>query len=85
MVQILAISLTVFCFAIIQKLYDTLGIHLHHRQAAVVHSEDLPALAPQSRLRGHSVPVSFLSTVFCEVPFVKYSHILFFWLLMYDI
>ncbi|PON53157.1 Circularly permuted (CP)-type guanine nucleotide-binding (G) domain containing protein [Trema orientale] len=39
------------------KLYDTPGVHLHHRQAAVVHSEDLPALAPQSRIRGQSFPV----------------------------
>lgn len=38
------------------RLYDTPGVHLHHRQAAVVHSEDLPALAPQSRLRGQSFP-----------------------------
>ncbi|XP_011076376.1 putative nitric oxide synthase [Sesamum indicum] len=38
------------------KLYDTPGVHLHHRQAAVIHSEDLPALAPQSRLRGQSFP-----------------------------
>ncbi|XP_048326532.1 NO-associated protein 1, chloroplastic/mitochondrial isoform X2 [Ziziphus jujuba] len=38
------------------KLYDTPGVHLHHRQAAVVHSEDLPALAPQSRLRGQPFP-----------------------------
>ncbi|XP_047316141.1 putative nitric oxide synthase [Impatiens glandulifera] len=38
------------------KLYDTPGVHLHHRQAAVVHSEDLPTLAPQSRLRGQSFP-----------------------------
>ncbi|XP_062153755.1 NO-associated protein 1, chloroplastic/mitochondrial isoform X3 [Alnus glutinosa] len=40
------------------KLYDTPGVHLHHRQAAVVHSDDLPVLAPQSRLRGHSVVVT---------------------------
>ncbi|CAH2041915.1 unnamed protein product [Thlaspi arvense] len=40
------------------KLYDTPGVHLHHRQAAVVHSDDLPALAPQSRLRGRSFPNS---------------------------
>ncbi|GKV33813.1 hypothetical protein SLEP1_g42267 [Rubroshorea leprosula] len=40
------------------KLYDTPGVHLHHRQAAVVNSEDLPALAPQSRLRGQSFPVA---------------------------
>ncbi|KAL5569907.1 hypothetical protein UlMin_026482 [Ulmus minor] len=40
------------------KLYDTPGVHLHHRQAAVVHSEDLPALAPQSRLRGQPFPNS---------------------------
>ncbi|KAL3524154.1 hypothetical protein ACH5RR_016988 [Cinchona calisaya] len=38
------------------KLYDTPGVHLHHRQAAVVHAEDLPTLAPQSRLRGRSLP-----------------------------
>ncbi|KAF7824846.1 putative nitric oxide synthase [Senna tora] len=36
------------------KLYDTPGVHLHHRQTAVVHSEDLSCLAPQSRLRGRS-------------------------------
>lgn len=40
------------------KLYDTPGVHLHHRQAAVVHSEDLPALAPRSRLKGQSFPNS---------------------------
>nr|POF25442.1 no-associated protein 1, chloroplastic/mitochondrial [Quercus suber] len=40
------------------KLFDTPGVHLHHRQAAVVHSKDLPVLAPQSRLRGHSFPNS---------------------------
>ncbi|KAK6155865.1 hypothetical protein DH2020_010113 [Rehmannia glutinosa] len=39
------------------KVYDTPGVHLHHRQAAVINSEDLPALAPQSRLRGQSFPV----------------------------
>ncbi|PRQ59771.1 putative nitric-oxide synthase (NADPH) [Rosa chinensis] len=36
------------------KLYDTSGVHLHHRQAAVVHSEDRPSLAPQSWLRAQS-------------------------------
>ncbi|KAE8703466.1 NO-associated protein 1 [Hibiscus syriacus] len=36
---------------------DTPGVHLHHRQAAIVHSEDLPILAPQSRLRGQLFPV----------------------------
>ncbi|KAL6005598.1 hypothetical protein ACLOJK_006168 [Asimina triloba] len=41
-----------------KKLFDTPGVHLHHRQAAVVHSEDLPALAPQSRLRGRSFPAA---------------------------
>ncbi|XP_042484009.1 putative nitric oxide synthase isoform X2 [Macadamia integrifolia] len=40
------------------KLFDTPGVHLHHRQAAVVHSEDLPALAPRSRLRGLSFPAT---------------------------
>ncbi|KAK8938960.1 putative nitric oxide synthase [Platanthera zijinensis] len=40
------------------NLFDTPGLHLHHRQAAVVHSEDLPSLAPQSRLRGQSFPVN---------------------------
>ncbi|CAB51217.1 putative protein [Arabidopsis thaliana] len=43
-----------------EKLYDTPGVHLHHRQAAVVHSDDLPALAPQNRLRGQSFDVSLL-------------------------
>ncbi|XP_057544363.1 putative nitric oxide synthase [Amaranthus tricolor] len=38
------------------KLYDTPGVHLHHRQGAVVHSDDLPALAPRSRLKGLSIP-----------------------------
>ncbi|KAL3755910.1 hypothetical protein ACJRO7_002887 [Eucalyptus globulus] len=40
------------------KLYDTPGVHLHHRQAAIVHAEDLPALAPQNRLRGQKFPVT---------------------------
>ncbi|XP_043715900.1 NO-associated protein 1, chloroplastic/mitochondrial isoform X2 [Telopea speciosissima] len=40
------------------KLFDTPGVHLHHKQAAVIHSEDLPALAPRSRLRGQSFPVT---------------------------
>ncbi|XP_038875863.1 NO-associated protein 1, chloroplastic/mitochondrial isoform X1 [Benincasa hispida] len=44
------------------KLYDTPGVHLHHRLAAVVHSEDLPALAPQSRLRGQNFQVHQLLT-----------------------
>ncbi|XP_065016149.1 putative nitric oxide synthase isoform X1 [Musa acuminata AAA Group] len=38
------------------NLFDTPGVHLHHRQAAVVHSDDLSSLAPQSRLRGQSFP-----------------------------
>ncbi|KAB5516846.1 hypothetical protein DKX38_027494 [Salix brachista] len=37
------------------KLFDTPGVHLRHRQA-VVHSEDLPTLAPRSRLKGQSFP-----------------------------
>ncbi|KAL3341892.1 hypothetical protein AABB24_026087 [Solanum stoloniferum] len=41
-----------------EKLYDTPGVHLHHRQAAVIHAEDLPTLAPQSRLRGQVFPSS---------------------------
>ncbi|CAN6984809.1 unnamed protein product [Brassica oleracea var. botrytis] len=45
-----------------EKLYDTPGVHLHHRQAAVVHSDDLPALAPQNRLRGQSFDISTLPT-----------------------
>ncbi|TKY67928.1 NO-associated protein 1 [Spatholobus suberectus] len=44
------------------KLYDTPGVHLYHRQTAVVHSEDLPCLAPQSRLRGQSFPSSIVSS-----------------------
>uniref|UniRef100_A0A7C9AVG5 Nitric-oxide synthase (NADPH) n=1 Tax=Opuntia streptacantha TaxID=393608 RepID=A0A7C9AVG5_OPUST len=38
------------------KLFDTPGVHLHHRQAAVIHSDDLPVLAPRSRLKGLSLP-----------------------------
>uniref|UniRef100_A0A0E0JUF2 CP-type G domain-containing protein n=1 Tax=Oryza punctata TaxID=4537 RepID=A0A0E0JUF2_ORYPU len=38
------------------KLYDTPGVHLHHRQAAVIHADDLPSLAPQSRLRARCFP-----------------------------
>lgn len=53
----------------VQKLYDTPGVHLHHRQAAVIHSEDLPALAPRSRLRGQSLTVCIFiykkSNLFC--------------------
>ncbi|RDX89594.1 NO-associated protein 1, chloroplastic/mitochondrial, partial [Mucuna pruriens] len=44
------------------KLFDTPGVHLYHRQTAVVHSEDLPSLAPQSRLRGQSFPSSLVSS-----------------------
>lgn len=44
------------------KIFDTPGVHLHHRLAAVVHSEDLPALAPQSRLRGQNFQVDHLAT-----------------------
>ncbi|XP_062217909.1 putative nitric oxide synthase [Phragmites australis] len=40
------------------KLYDTPGVHLHHRQAAVIHADDLPSLAPQSRLRGQCFPAN---------------------------
>ncbi|KAL9258311.1 NO-associated protein 1, chloroplastic/mitochondrial-like protein [Drosera capensis] len=38
------------------KLYDTPGVHLHHRQAAVVNAEDLPALAPRNRFGGQPFP-----------------------------
>lgn len=41
----------------VQKLYDTPGVHLHHRQGAVVPVDDLPVLAPRSRLKGRSFPV----------------------------
>ncbi|KAL6848477.1 hypothetical protein ACP4OV_021771 [Aristida adscensionis] len=40
------------------KLYDTPGVHLHHRQAAVIHADDLPSLAPQSRLKGRCYPAN---------------------------
>ncbi|XP_010547825.1 PREDICTED: NO-associated protein 1, chloroplastic/mitochondrial [Tarenaya hassleriana] len=53
------------------KLYDTPGVHLHHRQAAVVHSDDLPALAPQSRLRGQSFHISTLSSPSSYIPEAK--------------
>ncbi|KAJ1418502.1 P-loop containing nucleoside triphosphate hydrolase [Sesbania bispinosa] len=48
------------------KLYDTPGVHLHHRQTAVVLSEDLPSLAPQSRLRGRSFPSSQVFSDYVE-------------------
>ncbi|XP_066329078.1 putative nitric oxide synthase isoform X2 [Miscanthus floridulus] len=40
------------------KLYDTPGVHLHHRQAAVINADDLPSLAPQSRLKGRCFPAN---------------------------
>ncbi|EMS64689.1 hypothetical protein TRIUR3_01271 [Triticum urartu] len=43
---------------ITKKLYDTPGVHLHHRQAAVIHADDLPSLAPQSRLKGRCFPAN---------------------------
>eukprot|EP01018_Ginkgo_biloba_P025627 Gb_32101 [translate_table: standard] len=49
------------------KLYDTPGVHLHHRQAAVVHAEDLPLLAPRSRLKGTTVPTDAQSKGNLEV------------------
>lgn len=48
----------------LQKLFDTPGVHLHHRQAAVVDSEDLTLLAPKNRLRAQSFPVYCL-LLFC--------------------
>uniref|UniRef100_A0A0D9VB46 NOA1/YqeH-like C-terminal domain-containing protein n=1 Tax=Leersia perrieri TaxID=77586 RepID=A0A0D9VB46_9ORYZ len=41
-----------------KKLYDTPGVHLHHRQGAVIHADDLPSLAPQSRLRARCFPAN---------------------------
>ncbi|GLJ08092.1 hypothetical protein SUGI_0081200 [Cryptomeria japonica] len=43
------------------KLYDTPGVHLHHRQAAVVHTDDLPLLAPQNRLKGIAISIDSLN------------------------
>ena len=60
----------------LQKLYDTPGVHLHHRQAAVVHSEDLPALAPRSRLRGQSFPVRSLKTCYILLSLLIYLNFL---------
>lgn len=55
------ITIKIFCFFmeknLLQKLYDTPGVHLHHRQAAVVQANDLPSLAPQSRLKPRYFPV----------------------------
>lgn len=36
-------------------MYDTPGVHLHHRMAAAVSPEDLPALAPRKRLAGRVI------------------------------
>ncbi|CAM6008226.1 unnamed protein product [Sphagnum balticum] len=38
------------------SLYDTPGVHLHHRMAAVVSPDDLPLLAPRRRLSGKRLP-----------------------------
>ncbi|CAN1265394.1 NO-associated protein 1, chloroplastic/mitochondrial [Linum perenne] len=43
------------------KLFDTPGVHLHHRQAAVVNSEDLPLLAPRSRLKAQIIPNAIIA------------------------
>eukprot|EP00252_Welwitschia_mirabilis_P003044 TRINITY_DN13107_c0_g1_i1.p1 TRINITY_DN13107_c0_g1~~TRINITY_DN13107_c0_g1_i1.p1 ORF type:complete len:609 (-),score=117.10 TRINITY_DN13107_c0_g1_i1:10-1836(-) len=48
-------------FAGERKLYDTPGVHLHHRQAAVVNAEDLSFLAPQSQLKGCVVSIETLN------------------------
>uniref|UniRef100_A0A7I4E6M4 CP-type G domain-containing protein n=1 Tax=Physcomitrium patens TaxID=3218 RepID=A0A7I4E6M4_PHYPA len=47
------------------SLYDTPGVHLHHRLAAAVSPEDLPLLAPRKRLAGRliSAPDPSLSLV----------------------
>ncbi|KAL2629695.1 hypothetical protein R1flu_014381 [Riccia fluitans] len=37
------------------KLFDTPGVHLHHRMAAVVDPKDVALLAPRRRLRGYVV------------------------------
>lgn len=57
---------------VIQKIFDTPGVHLHHRQAAVVHVEDLPCLAPQSRLKSQafSFIILFCAIADCCVLFV---------------
>ena len=42
----------------VQSLYDTPGVHLHHRMAAAVNPEDLPLLAPRKRLAGRVISAS---------------------------
>ncbi|KAL3685270.1 hypothetical protein R1sor_003292 [Riccia sorocarpa] len=37
------------------KLFDTPGVHLHHRMAAVVDPKDVALLAPRRRLRGYVI------------------------------
>lgn len=66
----------------LQNLFDTPGVHLHHRQAAVVHSNDLPSLAPQSRLKGQSFPVCWSSIcLVSEILFRRVNSYYFFgWL-----
>jgi nitric-oxide synthase, plant len=49
---------------LLQKLYDTPGVHLHHRQAAVVHANDLPFLTPQSRFKRCYFPVWFVEFLY---------------------
>ena len=41
-----------------QSLFDTPGIHVHHRMAAVVSPSDLTLLAPRRRLQGHLIAPS---------------------------
>ncbi|XP_077245045.1 P-loop containing nucleoside triphosphate hydrolases superfamily protein isoform X2 [Tasmannia lanceolata] len=61
------------------KLFDTPGVHLHHRQAAVVHSEDLPSLAPQSRLRAQSFPTTSDKRTPSEVESIGLNGLSIFW------
>ncbi|CAM6112036.1 unnamed protein product [Calypogeia fissa] len=37
------------------KLYDTPGVHLHHRMAAALDPQDVSLLAPRRRLRGYVI------------------------------
>ncbi|AQL04430.1 Vacuolar protein sorting-associated protein 9A [Zea mays] len=42
----------------LQKWYDTTGVHLHHRQATIIHADDLPYSSKSFERAMFSQPVS---------------------------
>ena len=56
----MVVSQPLYFLSYFQSLFDTPGIHVHHRMAAVVSPNDLTLLAPRRRLQGHHVAPSIL-------------------------